>query len=154
MVTDGVDILKALDNGESIENLKIGCSARREIDKRFFYNGNRRRLDAKVVYQKAIFVFSLEGKGKTQKRFLGIWWHDGKGHASMKNINLSFRQCNNNKGFDYNGDPCQFGYLPGYSAGSTCTYRPYTGTRGLKPYFYLIDFVSTHGSGRVKIEAN
>ena len=154
MDADGVEILKALDKGESIEGLKIGCSAARYTDAKFFYNGNRHRLDAKVVYQKAIFLFSLEGKGKTQKRFLRIWWDDGKGFASMKNINLSFRQCKKNKtGFDYYGDPCQFGCLPGYKAGAVCTYRPYLGSIGLDPYYYAIDFVSTHGNGHVEIKS-
>jgi hypothetical protein len=153
MDADGVEILNALDKGETIEGLKIGCSAESNKDENNFYNGNRHKLNAKVVYQKAIFVFSLEGKGKTQKRFLGLWWDDGKGNAFMKNINLSFRTCNNNKGFDYNGDPCQFGCLPGYKSGAVCTYRPYLGSRGLNPYYYAIDFSSTHGSGHVQIKS-
>jgi hypothetical protein len=154
MDADGVEVLQALDKGESIEGLKIGCSAPGEKDQRTFYNGNRRRLDAKVVYQRGIFLFSLEGKGKTQKRFLGLWWDDGKGHASMKNINLSFRQCKGKRnGFDYHGDPCQTECLPGYKPGAVCTYRPYLGTIGLNPFSYAIDFVSTHGSGHVEIKS-
>lgn len=152
---DGVEMLKGLDNGVPYSTLKLWCSdryARGREDHKFFYNGNRHRLEAKVVYQRAFIIFSLEGKGKTQKRFLGIWWHDGKGNAFMKNIDLNFQTRCRDKGFAYYGDPCQYGCLPGYQSGSTCSYRPYIGTRALKTYLYAIDFQSTHGSGHVQIQ--
>ena len=152
---DGVEILKGLNNGIPVSELRLWCSDRSAAakkDDRFAYRDNRHRLDMKVVYQKAFIIFSLEGKAKTQKRFLRIWWHDGEGLASMRYIQLSYEVRCSDKGFQYFGDPCQYGCLPGYTAGSTCHYQPYLSTRALKNYMYKIDFSSTHGNGHVEIE--
>jgi uncharacterized protein YigE (DUF2233 family) len=152
---DGIEMLNQLDNGVPMATLKLWCSdryAKRYKDEKFAYNGNRRRLDMKAVYQKAFIIFSLEGKAKTQKRFLRIWWHDGNGNASMSNINLAYEVRCKKSGLIYNGDPCQFECLPGYTTGSTSHYQPYLSTRALKKYLYAIDFVSTHGNGHVEIK--
>ena len=150
-----VDLLDQMDSGTPYSELDFEkCSepfAGGAKDDKFFYNGNRKRLDAKASYERAGIFFSLIAKAKTQKRFLGIWWHDGNGYCSMSRIELDYKiRCKG--GVSYYGDPCQFGCLPGYSAGSTCSYRPYSGFTALKYYRYQIDFSSTHGSGRIKIE--
>jgi hypothetical protein len=150
-----VDLLDQMDSGTPYSELDFEkCSdptAGGDKDDAFFYNGNRKRLDAKASYERAGIFFSLIAKAKTQKRFLGIWWHDGNGYCSMSRIELDYKiRCKG--GVSYYGNPCQFGCLPGYSAGSTCSYRPYSGFTALKYYRYQIDFSSTHGSGRVKIE--
>ena len=79
-----------------------------------------------------------------------IWWHDGSGEAYMSHIQLDYqRRCIG--GFSHWGDPTG---LPGYTQGSTSHYQPYGSSRRLKNYTYKINFVSTHGSGRVEIEDN
>ena len=144
---EGIEIINQLD-GNGVAGRCSGRYARPKKDEAFGYYGNRHRLDMKVVYQGFFVFFSLEGKAKTQVRFLRIWWHDNKDAAYMKNINLFYSpRCSNSYGF--NGDPS--GNV-GYQSGSTCTYRPYLSSRGLKEYDYAIDFGSGyHGSGHVEI---
>jgi hypothetical protein len=146
-----IELINQMDNGVPPSDLRPGCPDRfaaHNRDAKFFYTDNRRRLDAKAAYQAAGIIFSLEAKGKTQKRFLRIWWQDGSGNCFMSRIELDYEiRCK--KGFSYWGDPSG---MPGYSAGSTCHYQPYLGTRALKSYHYHIDFNSTHGSGHVGIE--
>ena len=151
---EGVEIMKQLDKGTPEAELRLWCGdryAQRKRDQKFTDVVNRRRLDMKVVYQRLFIVHSLQGKAKTQKRFLRIWWHDGRGKAQMDYIDLAYDVRCKKDGFYYTGDPCQTGCLSGYSAGSTCKYRPYLGTRSLKNYNYEIHFSSTHGRGIVKI---
>ena len=144
---EGLEIIEQLDNG-NVPSAKDCRRAFPKDHKKFVYRNNRHRLDMKVVYQRLYIFQSLEGKAKTQKRVLGIWWHHGAGNAYMSHIQLDYqKRCSG--GFSHWGDPAG---LPGYVTGSTCHYQPYMSARGLKNYFYQIDFVSTHGSGRVKIE--
>jgi|CXWL01.1.fsa_nt_gi hypothetical protein len=155
-----VDLLEQLDGGtppSELDKIFKPCPDRQAAPKeayRFFYNGNRHRIDAKVVYQRAGILFSLVAKGKTQKRIARIWWHDNNGNAGLSYIGLSFEvRCKPDKGFSYYGDPCQTGCLPGYEWGSTTVYRPYLGGTGLKSYFYRADFgSSSHGSGSLTIQ--
>ena len=152
---DGVEILNQLDEATPLERIRLWCSDRyagREKDNKFFYRNNRHRLDAKVVYQRSFIWFSLEGKAKTQKRVLGIWWHHGSGSASMSNVEISYEVRCKDRRFQLFGDPCRLGCPAGYTSGSTSHYEPYAGTRALKNYTYKIDFVSTHGNGHLEIQ--
>jgi len=149
---EGMEYIDSLDGG-TFARCTSGPGADRA---NFFYSNSRKRLDAKVVYQRALIYFSLQAKGKCQKRFLRIWWHDGGGNAYISNINYRFAKCDG-EGFGFSGDPCNpgtgQGCLVGYQQGSNTDYRPYQGSRGLPSYYYSVNFAGTHGSGNLQIQS-
>lgn len=149
---EGMEYIDSLDGGTYAR-----CTAaRRTAREGFMYANSRKRLDAKVVYQRALIYFSLQAKGKCQKRFLGIWWNDGAGNAYMSNIDYRYAKCDG-AGFGFSGDPCNSvpgqGCLAGYQQGSITDYRPYQGSTGLPSYYYSVNFAGTHGSGNLQIQS-
>jgi hypothetical protein len=149
---EGMEYIDSLDGGTCAR-----CTAGPGVDRAsFFYSNSRKRLEAKVVYQRALIYFSLQAKGKCQKCFLRIWWSDGGGNAFMSNIDYRYSKCDG-AGFGHSGDPCNSvpgqGCLVGYQQGSTTTYRPYQGSTGLPSYYYSVNFAGTHGSGNLQIQS-
>ena len=71
---DGIAYINSLDNPETGTILARCADIGPGLDSRYFYAGTKRRIDSKVVYQRALIYFSLQAKAKCQKRFLGIWW--------------------------------------------------------------------------------
>ena len=161
---EGLEYIDNLDNPQSSNGTQARrCTgARQRSADNFFYSTDRRkRLDAKVVYQRALVYFSLQAKGKCQKRRLGIWWADDSGFASMANIETKYSKCFG-AGFGYAGVPCPgpgpytgtAACLLGYEEGRITSFRAYYGGRGLPNYFYGVTFTGSHGAGYLEIREN
>ena len=135
------EVLELLENGSSgtINGRIAGCDDRRATRKkedRDPKNGRRKKLKAKVVYQKAGIYFSILAEGKTQKRRLRVWWRDGGGRCTI------YYDCKF-------GVRCSWAYDEVASQNSRngkANFRPYEGFKALEYYYLRGSFRSTHGN--------
>ncbi|MEM6377227.1 MAG: hypothetical protein AAF705_03380 [Bacteroidota bacterium] len=135
------EVLELLSIGSTgkVQRIKNSCgdptAVRKNCDP-FSYNGNRRRLKAKVVYQRAAIYFSVLANAKAEKRRLRIWSRD---RNATCNTNYDFRfglKC----GRAYNEQGSVF------SSSGEATYRPYEGTTSLAYYRLAADLSSSNAS--------
>ncbi|GAB4334308.1 MAG: hypothetical protein OHK0038_11240 [Flammeovirgaceae bacterium] len=97
----------------------------------FTYINNSLRLDNKVVYQKAVVYFSLQGKSKLQKKSsLGIWVAE-KGNLRMEYYYKFKPKCK--------GESWWRGNKSVYD--NEVNFRPYESAKALNKYYYSAWFV-------------
>ncbi len=143
------EVLTLLSEGSSgtINAKLMGCDAPtavRNKDDDTSSTRKRKRLDAKVVYQRAGIYFSLLAKGKTQRKRFGVWfrYYDGS-------IRLEY--------------DCKYGVRCGriydevntiYSSQGKASDRPYEDIKGLEYYYLRAAFYSTEGNIVLEIRDN
>jgi len=134
------EVLTRLANNETSRFLKK-CDdrrARKKKDLDIAKNGRKKRLKAKVAYQKAGIYFSLMLEGKTQKRRFWIWWRDNDSWIRVRYYYSVGVRC----GKEYWANP----YITAYDDGNgKVNVRVYEGFVGLKYYDLEANFESSHG---------
>jgi len=101
----------------------------------------KKRLIAKVVYQRAGIYYSLLAKGKNQKKKWGVWWSDGSGWIRI------------NYDYYYQGRCANYASNTGsiIEYGRKAVFRPYENSIRLSYYHLGAGFNSSNGGGYLEI---